>query len=167
MKTLENCCDLTPGNPRPITRKPGQRLVAIDPGNQIALRKKSTKALVTHMLLFFASPRAPAGARLNIEVVPEGLMTTDALVLDAMKEDGRNLRFLAATLRNDRDVVLAAVEQDGYALQSAPESLRNDRSVVLAVLQQTGRTLQFASESLRDDRAIILTAVQQNGYESV
>ena len=33
-KTLENCCDLTPGNPRPITRKPGQRLVAINPGRR-------------------------------------------------------------------------------------------------------------------------------------
>ena len=34
MKTLENCCDLTPGNPRPMVRKPGQRLVAIDPGRR-------------------------------------------------------------------------------------------------------------------------------------
>ena len=31
MKTLENSCDLAPGNPRPTVRKPGQRLVAIDP----------------------------------------------------------------------------------------------------------------------------------------
>ena len=34
MKTLENCCDLTPGNPPPMVRKPGQRLVAIDPGRR-------------------------------------------------------------------------------------------------------------------------------------
>ena len=34
MKTLENSCDLTPGKARPKTRKPGQRLVAIDPGRR-------------------------------------------------------------------------------------------------------------------------------------
>ena len=34
MKTLENCCDLAQGNPRPMVRKPGQRLVAIDPGRR-------------------------------------------------------------------------------------------------------------------------------------
>ena len=34
MKRLENCCDLAPGNPRPMVRKPGQRLVAIDPGRR-------------------------------------------------------------------------------------------------------------------------------------
>jgi len=34
MKMMEKCCDLTPGNPTPMPRKPGQRLVAIDPGRR-------------------------------------------------------------------------------------------------------------------------------------
>jgi len=34
LKRIEKCCDLTPGNPIPIPRKPGQRLVAIDPGRR-------------------------------------------------------------------------------------------------------------------------------------
>ena len=34
LKMMEKYCDLTPGNPTPMLRKPGQRLVAIDPGRR-------------------------------------------------------------------------------------------------------------------------------------
>jgi hypothetical protein len=34
VKMMEKCCDLMPGNPTPTPRKPGQRLVAIDPGRR-------------------------------------------------------------------------------------------------------------------------------------
>ena len=90
-------------------------------------------------------------------------MTTEASVLDAVKEDGRNLRFLAQKQKNDRDIVLAAVEQNGYALEYASATLRNNRDVVLAAVQQNGRSLQFASETLRNDRDVVLGAVEQNG----
>ena len=34
LKRMENCCDLDPGNPKPLIREAGQRLVAIDPGRR-------------------------------------------------------------------------------------------------------------------------------------
>ena len=34
LKKMEKCCDLTPGNPQPMARANGQRLVAIDPGRR-------------------------------------------------------------------------------------------------------------------------------------
>ena len=90
-------------------------------------------------------------------------MTTDATVLDAMKEDGRNRSFLAEKQKNDRSVVLAAVEQNGYALEYASATLRNDRDIVLAAVKQNGFAIQFASETLRNDRDVVLAAVEQNG----
>ena len=114
------------------------------------------------MLLLIAT-RA-AGARLNLEFLPDGLMTTDATVLDAMKEDGRNRSFLAEKQKNDRSVVLAAVEQNGYALEYAAATLRNDRDIVLAAVKQNGFAIQFASETLRNDRDVVLAAVEQNGF---
>ena len=39
---------------------------------KVAPRKKA-RALVTHTSLFFPSPHAPAGARLNLEVLLEAL----------------------------------------------------------------------------------------------
>ena len=91
-------------------------------------------------------------------------MTTDATVLDAMKEDGRNRSFLAEKQKNDRSVVLAAVEQNGYALEYASATLRNDRDIVLAAVKQNGFAIQFASETLRNDRDVVLAAVEQNGF---
>jgi hypothetical protein len=32
LSALEKCCDLSPGNPKPLIRKEEQRLVSVDPG---------------------------------------------------------------------------------------------------------------------------------------
>ena len=122
-------------------------------------KKKSMS--VRHSYVASSRCHAPAGGRLNLEVAPEGLMTTDAAVLNAMKEDGHNLRFLAETQKNDRDVVMAAVQQNGLALQFAPETLRNDRDVVLAAVEQNGYALEYASSGLNADRAVVLAAMRK------
>ena len=49
-------------------------------------------------------------------------MTTEASVLDAVKEDGRNLRFLAEKQTNDSNVVVTAVEQNGVAIRASEKS---------------------------------------------
>ncbi len=48
-------------------------------------------------------------------------------------------------LRN-KVVVLAAVAQSGRALKYASEELKDDKEVVLAAVAQTGDALQYASQ---------------------
>ena len=44
------------------------------------------------------------------------------------------MRCADASLRSDKDVILAAVNQDGRALRFASEEFRSDREVVLAAV---------------------------------
>ena len=51
-------------------------------------------------------------------------------VLEAVKQDGRALRYASAALKDDREIVLEAVKQNGDALQFASAALKNDREIV-------------------------------------
>ena len=46
-------------------------------------------------------------------------------------------------------MVLAAVQQNGRALKYASEELQADREVVLAAVQQNGEALTYASRELQ------------------
>jgi len=61
----------------------------------------------------------------------------------------------------EREIVLAAVRQNGKALRYASDELRADREIVLAAVRQSCWALEYASKDLRADREIVLAAVQQ------
>jgi hypothetical protein len=82
-----------------------------------------------------------------------------AVVVAAVKANGRALNIASNELKNDREIVLAAVTQNGYVLEFASNELKNDREIVLAAVTQNGYALEFASGELKNDRAIVLAAV--------
>ena len=51
-------------------------------------------------------------------------------------------------LKRDREVVIEAVTQHGRALRFASEELKGDREVVIEAVTQHGRALRFASDEL-------------------
>ena len=75
-----------------------------------------------------------------------------------------SLKYASTRLRNDREVVLAAVKQNGYALRHASNDLRQDREIVLAAIEDTPEALRFASKELREDREIVMAAVKKDGF---
>ena len=79
-------------------------------------------------------------------------------VLEAVKQDGRALRFASAELKNDKEFVLEAVKQKGYALRFASAELRNDKDVVLEAVKQDGDALEYASAKLKNDKTLNLLA---------
>ena len=64
----------------------------------------------------------------------------------------------------DKEVVLNAVQQYGRALKFASEELCNDKEVVLNAIQQDEWALAYVSKELQDDKEIALTALQ-NGSD--
>ena len=51
----------------------------------------------------------------------------------------------------DKDVLLAAVAQDGRALRYGTPALRGDRDVVLVAVARHAEALQHAAPTLQDD----------------
>ena len=85
-------------------------------------------------------------------------------VLEAVRKDGKLLRYASKKLRGDKEVVLEAVKSDGWALEYASEELRRDREVVLEAVRQQGDALAYASKELKGDKEIVLEAVKQNPF---
>lgn len=85
-----------------------------------------------------------------------------AVVLEAVGEDGKALRFANETLRGDQGIVAVAVAADAGALEFASEALQDDRELVRTALAKDGCALAFASEDLRSDSELVLQAVRQS-----
>jgi len=70
------------------------------------------------------------------------------IVRRAVQEDGLALRFVPASLTEDKELVISAVTQRGDALQYASAALKDDPEVVRRALQQDKGALRFAGENL-------------------
>ena len=94
----------------------------------------------------------------------ETKITNKNEILEAVKKNGRALKFASEELRNDKEVVLKAVENDRWALEFASERLRNDKEVVLTAVENDGYALKFASEELKNDKEVVIKAVENYGF---
>ena len=56
-------------------------------------------------------------------------------------------------MRGTYDIVLAAVTQNGRALRYTSEELRNHRKIVCTAVAQTAKALQYATPEIRESLA--------------
>jgi hypothetical protein len=73
-------------------------------------------------------------------------------VLEAVKKNGRLIKYASEELKNDKEVVLEALTRDGCSLFYVSKELQNNREVVLEAVKQDGRSLFFASKELQELR---------------
>ena len=85
------------------------------------------------------------------------------VVLEAVANRGRALRFASSFLQNDEDVVSEAVASDCAALQYASSDLLGDLQFVLAMVTRNGWALEHVSPALRSDREVVLAAMGVDG----
>ena len=71
------------------------------------------------------------------------------VVLTAVKEDGRALKYASERLKDDKEFILKAVKQDGRALEFASKNLKNDKEVVLTAVKDHGSALEYASAEIQ------------------
>ena len=81
-------------------------------------------------------------------------------VLSAVSQNGGNLRFASAILRNDPDIVRCAVQQNGGALRFANPRFASDRKMVLTALRTSWSAWISASSELKGDPNFALSAVR-------
>ena len=61
------------------------------------------------------------------------------IILQAVRESGKNLEWASETLQDDKEVVMEALKQDGEALEFASTRLKGDKEV----LQLATKTAPF------------------------
>ena len=66
-----------------------------------------------------------------LESVSDAARDDKEVVLAAVQQDGRDLRFAGPTCKDDREIVIAAMEQDATNLEFAGEACKNNRNTVL------------------------------------
>jgi len=94
---------------------------------------------------------------------PVDMQYDKVVVMAAVKQNGRVLRFASQELQRDREVVMEAVKQNGMVLSDASQELQRDREVVMEAVKENGWALSYASQELQRDRDVVMEAVKQNG----
>jgi WD40 repeat protein len=100
----------------------------------------------------------------NLKYATEKLRGDKEVVMVAIAQSGFALEHATERLRGDKEVVMAAVADEGSALKHATEKLRGDKEVVTVAIGESGGNLEFASPRLQDDEAVVMAAVQKSGY---
>ena len=93
----------------------------------------------------------------------ELLLTSKFNALQLVKEKADNIGFFDLKLQKDYVIVMEALKRDGRALKFASEELRDNYGIVMEAVKQNGFALNFASEELQKDSLIVLEAVK-NGF---
>ena len=95
---------------------------------------------------------------------PVDMQYDKVVVMAAVKQNGRVLRFASQELQRDREVVMEAVKQNGMVLSDASQELQRDRDVVMEAVKQNGRMLSDASQELQGDKEVVMEAVEKCGF---
>jgi len=100
--------------------------------------------------------------------------------LEAVKQNGLNLKYITNKLKNDEDIVIEAVKQNGLSLKFAPNVFKQNKKVVMEAVKQGGYkteqgwpglfktinhkrcALRYASAKLKRDKEVVLTAINKN-----
>ncbi len=105
----------------------------------------------------------------SLDEAPESIRSSKRFMLEAVKKDGRSLKYASYELRNDKEIVIASVSEAGEALEFSNESLQDDKDVVLAAINNDGSSLKYASDRFKEDLEIVLKAVEndENAIENL
>lgn len=84
--------------------------------------------------------------------------------LQAVKEDGLNIRFCNLDYRKDDEIAKTAIANDGLALLYTPYEYCLSYDVAMAAVKSNGLAYFCLPKTLRQDEAIALTAVMEYSY---
>lgn len=101
------------------------------------------------------------------------------IVLNAVKNDGNNLHYIAKALQCDRQIVFEAVKSEKFAkdydshgryfkldqnhLRGIFNFFSNDRELFQHAVKKNGLLLEFASFEIQDNDEVVLSAVIESG----
>jgi hypothetical protein len=94
---------------------------------------------------------------------PCELIDYKILILEVLKiKKSFIIDILSEELLNDYDIVLQAVKNNGSNLRFASEELQNNYIIVLEAVKNNGLSIQWASYKLQNDKDIIIESILAN-----
>jgi CxxC motif-containing protein len=90
------------------------------------------------------------------------------ILMAAVKNDGRVLKYASAELRNDKELVMVAVKNDHgcfgeNAYEYASSELKKDKEVVMAAVKNRASILEYVNSELKNDKEVVMAAVKNSG----
>jgi hypothetical protein len=95
---------------------------------------------------------------LSIRWGGEYIKSCNALVEEAIKGDGRVIRFLPAS-QNNQHLMELACSKFPLLIRFASEEIRNNDILMTDMIKRHGMVLEFASPEIRNNKAVVLLAV--------
>jgi hypothetical protein len=74
-----------------------------------------------------------------------------SIVLESVKRDGNQLKYVTTEFKNDREIVMEAIKSNGMALKFASSELKDNKEIVFTAIQSNINQFQYASENLKKD----------------
>lgn len=84
--------------------------------------------------------------------------------LNAVKQDGLNIRFCDLELRKDEDIAKTAVRNDGLALLYVPYEYALHYDLAMDAVKSNGLAYFCLPQTLREDTSIAVAAVSEYAY---
>lgn len=87
------------------------------------------------------------------------------VVLEAIKQNGFDLRYASDNLKSCRRFVLEAIRVGGgWVLKNASKELKADKGFALEAIRIHPFAFEYLTDSLRGDADVVLEAVRQDGW---
>ena len=77
--------------------------------------------------------------------------TTKEEAYNAIKIDGRRLKFCSDELKNDYDLCLTAVKNNGLALEFVPSKFKCDTKMILTAVDENSYAMNFIQGNIEDE----------------
>lgn len=92
----------------------------------------------------------------SFDLISQRLKNDKDIVLYVVKSNGMKLSFLEnLPLHHDREIILTAINQDGRALKYAPPVFQDDKEIVLSAINNKIFSLKYASDRLQNDKELL------------
>lgn len=102
----------------------------------------------------------------NLPKIPDSYRDNKDIVMEAVTQNGKSLRFASDRLKNDIEVAIAAVAEDGLAIELVSTGLKKNESLATLALAQNPSAYRFIDESLKAEKKFALLGVKdKQGYD--
>ena len=108
-----------------------------------------------------------SGSFENLKYASEELLNDREIGIEAVKKNGKALKLLGQSLKEDVDIVRIATEGDWRNMEFAGPEIRSNKEFIIEIANRNSRAIDFASSALKDDPEIAAIAIKHNYFDFI
>ncbi len=95
----------------------------------------------------------------------EEFASDERVVMAAVKQDGKQLKFATEELRNDKKIVTQAIENNKEALRHAGDDIRNNKPFMFNLIKKDKGYAKYLGSELRTSHDFLISTMEKLGKE--